>query len=411
MRLLIILIILVAPLGLSSQVMKWDTARVSFSQASKIVQLGYAKADTIYKGYGFRLDTNSFIWPRLSEFPVKLETECQDKTWLCWCYASNNLASKYVGFNVSEDALGYWNMRFNLERLVKANEIDDIQGGSMDGWKMVIDSIGVWPEGVFVAKTRSQLGETVPLVHKIHDLMRKDTVGGGKITQKTLQEGYRLIDTEYGIPPMSFKFRGKTYTPKQLRDDYKLTGKTFTCVASRMRYPYWQNLGYDASVKSNWQTSGWNLPAELLIPLMEFAIQKGSGFIFEGDANEAYFVKDGTNLTVVPSWYCDWENMSDQDKRMRREIGFVDETTTPNHAYHCFSSVRKGGKLWILARDSAPGAWKKKSMEGLWIHDANHLALKSYCLQLETKILKDFISQLWVLKKYPEAKKILEGLE
>lgn len=39
--------------------------------------------------------------------------------------------------------------------------------------------------------------------------------------------------------------------------------------------------------------------------------------------------------------------------------GVVDETTTANHAYHVFSTLKKSGKTWFLANDSSSGAWRK----------------------------------------------------
>lgn len=397
-----------------AQTMKWDSLNLTMPTTAAQVQVGITQPGTVIAKRVYTIDLSTVSCPAISEFPGNcLPSTHQAKTWQCWNRAAGNAVSNIAGVNLSGDAFGYWNMRLHMaEMLQKQTLYNDTEGGDTYSFLYVLDSIGAWPASVFTSiPSLRNNGDFRPCHDSIMELFRKDFESDKTIVKATLDTAIMMLDKGYGTPPSNFIVDGVNYTPKTFAQAKGIDGNIVVPVVSRLKYPYWDWVGYDPTVGLDDQGKGINLPAELLVPLMEYACKNGKGFVYGGDSHESYIVKAGKNLTIVPEWYCNWQKLNSKEQAMFREMGFTDGSTTANHAYHVFSTLKKGGRTWFLARDSGLGAWVVPETQGYWIHDGTFLALKAYTLDIPKETIIEFFAQQWVQKKYPGAKLLCQQLK
>lgn len=379
-----------------AQTMKWQKREVTLDSHSARVQLGLDTMGKKITANVFTVDLGKVKYPQIADFDKKLPSAHQALTWQCWNRGTSFLLDELINVPLSGDATGYWNMHLRMTEMYERQVyVSDTEGGDTEMYMRILDSIGAYPANSFSSKP-SQF--TNGNFRKEHDsivvMIKRDFEDTDKkFTQATLDSALVMLGRDYGVPPDSFFVNGEAFTPKTFAQKNKLDGNAIIPVVSRLKYGYWDWVGYDPSIGLDVQAKGLNIPAELLEPLMKFACEEGAGFVYGGDAHESYIVKMGSNITIIPKWYCNWSHLNNTEKRQWREIGFTDGSTTANHGYHVYGVKKMNGRLWFLARDTGLGAWMKSETAGHWVHDGAFLALKSYMIDVPRTTLIAFLSQ------------------
>ena len=91
-----------------------------------------------------------------------------------------------------------------------------------------------------------------------------------------------------GIPPASFKYKGKTYTPKSfLKNAAKLKTNNYVDFMSLLQKPYWTQAEY--KVPDNWWRSKeyYNVPLDEFMFAIKNAIENGYSISIGGDVSES----------------------------------------------------------------------------------------------------------------------------
>jgi len=193
-----------------------------------------------------------------------------------------------------------------------------------------------------------------------------------------------ILNHYIGIPPTSFKYAGKTYTPKSfLKNVTKLKPNDYVDFMSLLQKPYWSQEEY--KVPDNW----WRSDAYYNVPLDEFmfaiknAIKNGYSISIGGDVSESGY-SSTHDVAMVPSYDIPSENIDENARQFR----FSNGTTTDDHAIHLIGyKIDKTGDWWFLIKDSGSGS-RNGRFPGHYFYHEDFVKLKMMTFTIHKDAVK-----------------------
>lgn len=162
-----------------------------------------------------------------------------------------------------------------------------------------------------------------------------------------------ILDHYMGVPPESFEWKGKQYTPKEfLASVLKLQMDDYVDILSYMQQPYGQKVEYE--VPDNWWHSSeyYNVPLDDYMKALKNAVKNHYTVSIGGDVSEAGFSRE-FQVALVPTFDIAPEDINDNARQFR----FSNETTTDDHGMHVVGYYQdKEGTDWYLVKDSGSGS-------------------------------------------------------
>ncbi len=199
-----------------------------------------------------------------------------------------------------------------------------------------------------------------------------------------------ILNRHMGVPPTTFVYKGKTYTPGQfLKDVTKLKLDDYVDLMSTESVPFWTQGEY--KVPDNWwhDRSYYNVPLKVWYAALLEAVKAGSTAAIGGDVSEPGY--DGwQKVAIVPSFDIP-DAYINQDSR---EMRIYNHTTTDDHGIHLVGWMHLDGHDWFLIKDSARAARKAKPDGYLYYRD-DYVKLKMRTFMVNKSFVKD------VLAKFP----------
>ena len=198
-----------------------------------------------------------------------------------------------------------------------------------------------------------------------------------------------ILNHYMGTPPTSFKYIGKTYTPKSfLKNVTKLDPNNYVDFMSLMQKPYWSQEEY--KVPDNW----WRSEAYYNVPLDEFmftiknAIKNGYSISIGGDVSESGY-SSTYDVAMVPSY----DIPSDFIDENARQFRFSNGTTTDDHAIHLIGyKIDKTGDWWFLIKDSGSGA-RNGNFPGYYFYHEDFVKLKMMTFTIHKDAVKSTLDK------------------
>ncbi|MDR1198612.1 MAG: C1 family peptidase [Prevotellaceae bacterium] len=324
----------------------------------------------------------------------------QSKSGTCWSFATvsfleSELLREGKGeYDLSEMFPVYWSyISKAVKKIRRHGNSASGQGGQAHDVINVIRNYGIVPEAVYSGIPE---GDSI---HN-HSKMAKDLNGylQAVLKEKTVPEnaldGYRqFLDAHLGIPPQTFEYGEKAYTPVEFAgslinvDDYvELT--SYEC------YPFYEKVILE--IPDNWSNDlYYNLPIDELMSVIDNALENGYTLVWDGDVSEKGFSHKNC-VAIAPV-----EDVENLFSEMREECSVDDDLrqktfdsheTTDDHLMHLVgTSVDAGGKKYYVIKNS----WgtKRNSCGGFLNMSEAFVRLKTVAIMVNKKAIPENIAK------------------
>ena len=174
------------------------------------------------------------------------------------------------------------------------------QGGASADVTWAIKNYGIVPLELYKGLN---YGEDVHVHGELDDVLRGYINGVIQNSNKKLstawQKGYdAVLDAYLGKKPEKFTWKGKEYTPQTFATDAcGLNMDDYISLTSFTHHPFYTTFALE--VEDNWIGEvSYNLPLDVLMEVLDQAIDKGYTFAWGSDVSEIGFTRDG--MAIVP---------------------------------------------------------------------------------------------------------------
>ena len=173
------------------------------------------------------------------------------------------------------------------------------QGGSAYDPLFAIQHYGICPEDA-MPRTGSLYGDTLFNFNEFFNVMSPYVAAVAKSNASKLSPAWKnglqgILDSYLGKCPESFKYEGKTYTPKSFAAAIGLDSvacNEYVSFTSYTHHPFWTTFAVE--VQDNWRNPlSWNVPIEDLGRIIDNAIMNGYTVAWGGDVSEEGVTRDG----------------------------------------------------------------------------------------------------------------------
>jgi len=198
-----------------------------------------------------------------------------------------------------------------------------------------------------------------------------------------------ILNHYMGVPPTTFRYNGKTYTPKSfLKNVTKLKPNNYVDFMSLMQKPYWSQEEY--KVPDNWWRSDdyYNVPLDEFMFAIKDAIKNGYSISIGGDVSESGY-SSTHDAAMIPSYDIPSEFIDENARQFR----FSNGTTTDDHAIHLIGyKIDKNDNWWFLIKDSGSGA-RNGSFPGYYFYHEDFVKLKMMTFTIHKDAVKETLKK------------------
>ena len=278
----------------------------------------------------------------------------------CWCFSTTSFYESEVKrltgkeVKLSEIYTVYWEYVEKARRYVQERGNSNFSEGSEgNAVARLYKKYGVVPysaySGLLDEKKYHDHSEMVDEMTSYLNSVKQRNEWSEDLVISTIKS---IMNHYIGVPPTSFTYDGKTFTPDSYLKDYlQLKMDDYVEILSYMQEPYWQQVEY--KVPDNWWHSKeyYNVPLDVFMKAVKSSIEKGFGSSIGGDVSEAGFSRQ-TNVALIPSFDIPSEYITEEARQFR----FSNQTTTDDHGMHLVGSTLFNGKTYYLIKDSSSGS-------------------------------------------------------
>ena len=176
------------------------------------------------------------------------------------------------------------------------------QGGSAYDVYYVLKNYGICPEEAMAAPG-SMTGDSLANFNEFFSVMEPyvDAVARNKAKKISSQWKVGLqgiLDAYLGKCPESFKYEGKTYTPKTFAESLGLNFDDYVTITSYTHHPFWTQFAVEVQDNWRWPLS-WNIPMDDMMRIIDNAVENGYTVAWGGDVSEEGFTRKGLGLSLI----------------------------------------------------------------------------------------------------------------
>lgn len=266
------------------------------------------------------------------------------------------------------------------------------QGGSAEDPLYCLKNYGICPEDAMPAPG-SLYGDSLNNFNEFFAVMTPYVEAVAKSNMKKLSPAWKkglqaILDTYLGKCPESFKYEGKTYTPRTFADSFGLDWNDYVSITSYTHHPFYKPFAVE--VQDNWRWGmSYNVPVEDINRIIDNAINNGYSVMWGGDVSEQGFTRQGLAVAIdtkavqslAGSDAAKWLKLTQSQKtnlldslgvnapevkltqEMRQEA-FDNWETTDDHGMHLFGLAKdQNGKEYYMIKNS----WGEHGdYKGIW---------------------------------------------
>jgi aminopeptidase C len=242
----------------------------------------------------------------VKEIPIT-SIKDQNQSGTCWCYSTlgfleAELLRKGKGtFDLCESFVVHHTMTDRAEAAVRTHgDVSFSEGGSFYDVLYCMKNYGLVPQDAMPAPGSLQgdslfnfselsmvAGAVVNSIAKWKPEAgsRKRSLVLSPIWKKNVEAIY---DNYLGKLPESFKYEGKTYTPKSFAEYLGLNADDYVSISSYTHHPFYEP--FVVEVQDNWRwAQSYNLPLNEMMQVIDNAINNGYTIAWGADVSEAGF--------------------------------------------------------------------------------------------------------------------------
>lgn len=318
------------------------------------------------------------------------DVENQNRTGTCWSFSSlsffeselirmgkgkHNLSEMYIVRNA------YIGKAENYLRMYGTFTFG--QGGAFHDIPWVISRYGIVPEEAYKGLSYGEQGHNHDEMEMLLSAMVKELAKkpqGEKLTPSWKKAYTEVVDAYLGDLPDNvedFKFTkdGKEYTPKSYANELGFNMDDYVSLTSYTHHPFYKPFVLE--VQDNWaMQSGYNLPLDEFMKVMEDAIMSGYTFAWGADVSEKGFsFRDG--LAILPKDESTIQKKGEDEKffnsagaekisnaflqpveerivtQEERQAAFDSQETTDDHGMHITGVIKdQTGKKYFVVKNS-----------------------------------------------------------
>ena len=292
----------------------------------------------------------------------------QAMTGTCWCFSSTSMIeSQCLKKNLGElDLSEMFTVRnIYLEKarnyVLRQGHAQFGEGGLGHDLIRAIATYGAEPESVYSGlKPGNKMhnhGKMVGDLQKYLDSILKVI----PLPENWIAGYQKILDEGIGMPPESFDYKGKNYTPKSFGSEVlKFNSNDYVNITSFTHHPYY--TPFILEVPDNFSNgSYYNLPLNEMIQLVENALKGGYSVLWDADvSNEGFMQSRGVAILPDPKAKITDKAMVNAgnateakwDATKRQQL-FENLTTQDDHLMH-ITGIEKSssGKTYFLVKNS-----------------------------------------------------------
>lgn len=296
----------------------------------------------------------------------------QSRTGTCWTFSTNSFLESEL-LRMGKDPVDLSEMFVvrktypqKAQRYVRLHGNGTLGAGSLGGDVLrVIRDHGMVPEVVYDGKFEDE---------ELHNHNELDAVLKAMLNTIIKNPGKKLspvwpkavegvLDAYLGEAPETFKYAGKTYTPRSFADQMGINPDDYIEFTSFSHHPYYQNIAVE--LPDNWALNkSYNLPLDEFMNLMASALEKGYSLGWDGDVSEKSFSqKKGVATLPKLEWAMRTQVERDSlllkpepemrvDQALRQKM-FDNYQTTDDHLMHITGlSQDQNGTRYFITKNS-----------------------------------------------------------
>ncbi|MDR1984358.1 MAG: C1 family peptidase [Prevotellaceae bacterium] len=228
------------------------------------------------------------------------------------------------------------------------------QGGQAHDVLNAIRDYGIVPESIYSGiPANDSIHNHNKLANDLNNFLQK-ILKERNVPENWLDNYRQYLDSHLGVPPQSFQYGGKTYTPKEFAqslvniDDYvELT--SYGC------YPFYEKILLE--IPDNWSNDlYYNLPIDELMNVIDNSLENGYTIMWDGDVSEKGFShKNGIAIApveIVDDLFAETREEYNVDDDLRQKT-FDSHETTDDHLMHLVgTSTDQNGKKYYIIKNS-----------------------------------------------------------
>jgi bleomycin hydrolase len=321
----------------------------------------------------------------------------QDTTNACWSFATISFIEsemKRLGMEPVKLAVMY---PFFHDYVEKAKEYIRTEGESrfapgdlFTGVIEIIKEYGIVPLNAYRGQTRAVKSYNhIQLENELNDLMMQVKEMNIWDEELVLQKVRKILYQHLGVPPQSFEYKGKIYTPRSfLKEVVRLPWDEYIMVTSFTYAPFYEFI--ELKVPDNWAhyKTYYNVPLDLFYESIKNAIKKGYSIAFNSDTGEPGRMGREDIVFVpefdIPSKYINQE---------AREFRFNNGSTTDDHLMQIVGYKKRRGNDWFLVKDSWRTAWEGQ-FPGYYFFHGDYIKLKTLAFLVHKDAVPDIVEKI-----------------
>lgn len=378
-----------------------------------------AKTDTV--------DANKPVFTTIKEVPIT-SIKNQNRSGTCWDYSTLSFFEAEILKNTGKEYdlceafianINYMDRAVMTVRLHGDMQFE--QGGSAYDVYYILKNHGICPEDAMPA-AGSLYGDTLNNFNEFFTVMppyvKTLATSGLKKLSPAWKNGLQgIIDAYLGKVPESFKYEGKTYTPKTFAASLGLNMDDYISFTSYTHHPFWEEFAVE--VQDNWrQGMSWNVPIDDLARIIDNAIDNGYTVAWGGDVSDDGFTRDGHAVLadiekVVDNEGSDmakWLKLDSKEKKdkiqnlgvtvpeltptqEKRQEEFDNWELTDDHGMLIYGKAKdQNGREYYMVKNS----WGKTGdYKGIWYMSKNFIIAKTMDFMVnKNAVPKDILKKL-----------------
>ncbi len=300
------------------------------------------------------------------DFTIETEINCspvrsQDKTGTCWCFAGTSfleselmrrnegtvdLSEMFVVKNVyREKALNY---------VLRQGKTSFGQGALAHDYINAVNKYGVVPEEVYSGKTIGETAHDHGEMESLVQSMLDATIKRKKLSTRWQVATNRVLDVYLGDTPEQFQYQGQSFTPAEFANSIEFDGDDYTSFSSYSHHPFYETFVLE--IPDNFSSGSFmNVPVDDLVQIIDNALDRGFGVMWDGDVSESGFSAN-RGVAVLPkskkNSLAGPVEQLEVTQELRQER-FLSYQTTDDHLMHLVGrAVDQQGNKYYLIKNS-----------------------------------------------------------
>lgn len=265
-------------------------------------------------------------------------------------------------------------------------------GGETNGLNRIWKKYGIVPLNAYTGEEKKgKKYDHIPLMRELKSYLNYIKTNALWDETNNMKTIAIILNKYMGKPPVSFEYKGKTYTPiKFLKEVTGLNMDDYYSIMSTKRVPFYTYAEF--SVSDNWWHSKdyLNLPLNVWYGIIKNSIKKGYTIVIGGDVSEPGKMAKN-DIAFIPSFDIPTQYIN-QDSR---EFRIYNKTTGDDHGIHLVGYKRLKGKDWYLIKDSGrSGRYGAEINKGYYFFREDFIKLKMLTFTAHKDLLKNILKRV-----------------